>query len=225
MLPRALSIRRVVLAGFVFLAIGRVNAQLAAKSPFMPRQAAASATSTADAPLEYRGYMETREGVQFRLYDPAKKAAAWVKLNERNPDFDVIAKQHDEEQSTLTLEYQGRVITLERRKAKVVSAGAAAQVMPPPVAPVQTNVAPAVTQAVVLNPTPADEQRRLDAVTAEVARRRALREQAAQQLGQGTPQTAQPQATPQPAQGNYQQQVPQNIQGGRGPGQTSTRQR
>jgi len=72
-----------------------------------------------------------------------------------------------------------------------VSSGAAAQAMPPPV--VATNVGPAVTQTVVLNPTPADEQKRLDAVAAEVARRRALREQATQQMGQ----TPAPAPTPQ----------------------------
>jgi len=38
---------------------------------------------------------------------------------------------------------------------------------------------------VVLNPSPADEQRRLEAVASEVARRRAMREQATQQIGQG----------------------------------------
>jgi hypothetical protein len=87
--------------------------------------------------------------------------------------------------------------------------------MPPPVlTPAPTNVSPAVTQAVVLNPTPADEQRRLDAVAAEVARRRALREQATQQINQGVapqlsiPQPIQQQRTLQPQQ---QQQQPQGA--------------
>jgi len=69
---------------------------------------------------------------------------------------------------------------------------------PPPGAPgpaPAVNVAPAVTQSVVVNPTPADEQRRLEAVAAEVARRRALREQASQQVSQGVvPTPATPQA-------------------------------
>ena len=86
-----------------------------------------------------------------------------------------------------------------------------------------------MTQAVVLNPTPADEQRRLDAVAAEVARRRALREQATQQLSQGTTsQVALPQGMQPPVQpqrnvqqmppGNYQQQGVQSPQR-RGPPQ------
>jgi len=60
-------------------------------------------------------------------------------------------------------------------------ADAAAPAAPPPsVAPAgpAITVTPAVTQTVMVNPSPADEQRRLEAVAAEVNRRRALREQA-----------------------------------------------
>jgi hypothetical protein len=100
-----------------------------------------------------------------------------------------VVKQHDAAQDTLTIEHQGRPHTLALRRAKVVSAGSAPAMMPqPPMAPPPpSNVAPAVTQSVVLNPSPADEQRRLEAVAAEVARRRALREQATQQVSQGVP--------------------------------------
>ena len=52
---------------------------------------------------------------------------------------------------------------------------------------------PAVTASVVANPTAADEQRRLDAVAAEVARRRAMREQAA--TPGASPSTPQPGAS------------------------------
>jgi hypothetical protein len=197
-------------------------AQLAAKSPFMPPQSGGAGTPTAGAPLEFRGFIETSEGVQYRIYDPAKKSGIWVKLNEKNPDFDVLAKQHDNGQKTLIIEHQGKTLTLAERESKVVSSGSAAAAMPPPVAvpPVQTNVPAAVTQAVVLNPTPADEQRRLDAVAAEVARRRALREQATQQMTQGAAQVVPqplPQAVPQvqvqqPLQGNYPPQNSPNVQ-------------
>ena len=62
-----------------------------------------------------------------------------------------------------------------------------AQAAPPIASVMPSNVPSAVTQAVVLNPTPADEQKRLEAVAAEVQRRRALREQATQQGGQMQP--------------------------------------
>jgi hypothetical protein len=223
---RALSFYPFAFAGLVVLGTAAgADAQLAAKSPFMPPQAVVNAAPTVGAPLEYRGIMETSEGVQFRIYDPVKKIGAWVKANERNPDFDVMVKQHDNGQKTLTIEHQGKTLTLAEREPKVVSSGSAAQAMPPPVAPVQSNVAPAVTQSVVLNPNAADEQRRLDAVAAEVARRRALREQANQQVGQPqTPQVNVPQPAVQP-QGNFQPGPQRTYQPPTGPGQAAPRQR
>lgn len=187
--PRPLLFSLAVLAA---VAGSRLAGQVAAKSPFMPPPGSGPAASaaTADAPLEFRGFMDMGKGLQFRLYDPAKKSGAWVKLNERSVELEVLAKQHDAAGETLTVELQGRTLTLAMRKPKVVSAGTAAQLAPPPPAGPSVpapaiSVSPAVTQSVVLNPTPADEQRRLEAVAAEVARRRALREQATQQLNQG----------------------------------------
>jgi hypothetical protein len=224
MSPRVPSSHCFLLAGIV-VAVCPVLAQIAPKSPFMPPQGANAAGPTAGAPLEYRGYLETGAGRLFRIYDPSKKASTWVKVDERNADFGVMAKQYDEGQKTLTIEFQGKTITLAEREAKVVSSGAAPAAIPPTIAPIPTNVSPAVTQAVVLNPTPADEQRRLDAVAAEVARRRALREQATQQVSQGTaPQVALPQAIQPPVQPqrtappqaptNYQQQNQMNQRRG-----------
>src|SRR4051812_24956229 len=210
MFPRVLLLCRFAVLGIAAFAADQAAAQLAAKSPFLPPQGAAGNTPTAGAPLEYRGYIETAEGIQYRIFDPAKKTGTWLKLNERNPEFEVVAKQHDTSHQTLTIEHQGRTLTLEERKPKVVSSGNAAQALPPPppVAPA-ANVPQAVTQAVVLNPTPADEQRRLEAVASEVARRRALREQATQQINQGVA----PQVTV-PVQAQQQQQnlPPQNRQ-------------
>jgi hypothetical protein len=72
----------------------------------------------------------------------------------------------------------------------------------------------AVTNSVVLNPTPQQEQARLEAVAAEVARRRALREQAAQQINQGV-QPQIPVQQPQRISPIPQQPPPQNTQRGR----------
>ena len=207
------------LAAFVAVACGPLPclmAQVATRSPFMPVAGPGSAAApTAGATLEFRGYLQTSDGVQYRLYDPAKKAGSWVKLNERSAEFDVLAKQHDEGQRTLTIEHQGRTLTLAMRESKVVSGGSAAQMAPPPpiMPAAPPNVTPAVTQSVVLNPTPADEQRRLEAVASEVARRRAMREQATQQIGQGTP----PPNLPPP--NLLPQNPPGNPGGGRPPGQ------
>jgi hypothetical protein len=190
MLPRALLLRLWFL-GVLVVAVARPSgAQLAAKSPFVAPSSVAIAAPSVGAPLEFRGFIETGAGMQFRIFDPAKKMGAWVKLNERNPDIEVLAKAYDSAGKTLTIEHQGRSLTLAEREAKVVSSGAAAQAVPPPSAPavpMPSNVPAAVTQAVVLNPTPADEQRRLEAVASEVARRRAMGEQATQQISQGPP--------------------------------------
>lgn len=183
-----------------------MRAQVASKSPFMPPQAAGNAP-TAGAPLELRGVLEVGGAVKYRIYDPARKVGTWISLNEKNAEFDVVAKQYDASAGTLTIEHQGKTITLAPREPKVVSSGVAGQTPPPPLPQPALNVAPAVTQSVVLNPTPADEQRRLDAVAAEVARRRALREQAAQQVGGAA--TPAPQTAPAPAVPGRMLPVPQ----------------
>lgn len=231
MVPRvALFCRSAFAAAGLLLVAGRAGAQLAVKSPFLPPPSAGSATPTAGAPLEFRGYIQTGEGVQYRLFDPAKKTYAWVKLNEKSPEFEVLAKQHDEEHKTLTIEHQGKTLTLAMREPKVVSSGTAAMVIPPPPPQMPSNVPPAVTQAVVLNPTPADEQRRLEAVASEVARRRALREQATQQIGQSQPPPmtvpqVQPQMQPQmPPQQQQRFQPPQSGATRGGPARGPTRQ-
>lgn len=194
MFPRVSLFRSLFAVALTFGAVDPLCAQLASKSPFLPPQAAAAAGPTAGAPIEYRAYMSTSEGMLFRIYDPAKKAGTWVKLNERNSDLDVLVKQSDDSHATITVEHGGKTLTLAARESKVVSAGSAPAMPAPPVA--AANVPAAVTQAVVLNPTPADEQRRLEAVAAEVARRRALREQATQNVNQSA--QSQPQRTPQP---------------------------
>lgn len=192
---------RVILLTVSLGALGPLRGQeLASRSPFMPPQAATSNAPTVDSPLEFGGYLDTPgEGRLYRILvkDPNRKLAFWVKKDERNTDLDVLVKQHDADQQTLTIEHQGKTLTLAEKKSKVVSSGNPAQAMPPPpqAAP-NPSVPNAVTQAVVLNPTPADEARRLEAVAAEVARRRALREQAAQAT---TPPAAPPQVPQQQA--------------------------
>lgn len=246
MFPRPTLFCRVMIASFALTAVGRAaEGQLASRSPFLPPQSAGSAAPTQSAPLEFGGYIDTPgEGRLYRITVKDKDAArrvggapsngAWVKLNERNPELDVTIKQHDESQkpATLTIEHQGKTITLAEKESKVVSGGAAAAAMPPPLQPplppvAVQNVPSAVTQSVVVNPTPQDEQKRLEAVAAEVARRRALREQAApgatpaavpQPAPQQTVPLVQPQAQPQQLRGYPQGvPVPANMPGTRTP--------
>lgn len=202
MQPLPLTLRSLVLSGLMLVGTGSAWAQLSASSPFLPPQAPGAAGPAQPAPLEFAGYLTTAEGMKYVVRDPSKKISSFLRLNESDPNLGVVVKQHDMSQNTLTIEYQGKPLTLEVRKAKIISSGNPAMMMPQPMPmpqPVTANVAPAVTQTVVVNPSPADEQKRLEAVAAEVARRRALREQAGQPGAPGTPPVAIPAAPPMPA--------------------------
>jgi hypothetical protein len=105
------------------------------------------------------------------------------------------------------------------RAVKVASSGQAATPAPLP-GPSMPGVPTPVTQSVVVNPTAADEQRRLEAVATEVRRRRALREQASIQAANTPPVVEAPAPQPQP-----QQQPQRQRQTNQGQNQNRTRQR
>jgi hypothetical protein len=165
------------------------RAELLKVSPFLPPQSAQNAP-TPNAQLEYRGIMQMGDVQQYRVVDTTRKVGTWLKVGERDANLDLVIKQHDATNESVTVERGGQTLTLPIKSAKIISSGNAMALMPPPapMPPPGSNVSPAVISTVVPNPTPADEQRRLEAVAAEVARRRAMREQAYQQ------QTAQAQA-------------------------------
>ena len=161
----------------------RSPAELAANSPFLPATSAGSAVATEGAVIELRGVMETRAGLSFCIFDPAKKVSTWTRINQKGHDF--LVKSYDAGHETVAVDYGGRTITLAMRVAKVASSGQASA--PSPILPTGPT---AVTQTVVINPTPADEQARLEAVATEVRRRRALREQASTQAATAVPPVA-----------------------------------
>jgi hypothetical protein len=144
-----------------------LKAELAASSPFLPSGAAAlGASSGPSGPIELRGIMATADGVQYCIYDTASKKSTWVGLNEGGHNFTV--KQAVPNSDQVAVDYQGRIFQLEMHTPKVVSSGNASA---------STSV---VTQQAVGTPSPAEEQRRLDAVAQEVRRRRLEREKALQ---------------------------------------------
>lgn len=186
MSSRVPTLRGLFAAGLI-LAAGSMNAQLATKSPFVSTQAGNSSAPTAGAPLEYRGMMQTASGLKARIVDPSRhNAGVWLGINEKDSGFDAVVKSIDIDHDTVSIDFQGRTMTLAQHVAKVASAGTAQNFIPQ--APnLAANMPAAIANSVVVNPTPADEQRRLEAVAAEVARRRQLREQASQQVTQGVP--------------------------------------
>jgi hypothetical protein len=149
---------------------GTLRADLASSSPFLPANAAAAGAAAGPAgPIELRGVMSTPGGTAFCIYDTAKKKGVWVGLNETGHDF--LVKSADSAADSVSVQYQGRTLSLTLRTPKVASAGPAS--MPTVVPPGGPGGPP-----VALNPSPADEQKRLDAVAQEVRRRKQEREKA-----------------------------------------------
>lgn len=132
--------------------------------------------------------MAVGDSYKFSIYDSAKRMSTWLGLDDVGREF--VVRSYDEARDTVTVDYQGRTLTLALKTAKVASAPAMAQpaanFVPPPPAPQP------IGGPVVLNPTPADEQRRLEAIAAEVNRRRMIRQQALQASRQAAAQGNQP---------------------------------
>jgi len=154
-------------------AASALRADLAPSSPFLPANSAAAAAGQAGpaGPVELRGIMATSQGFAYCIYDTAKKTSAWVGLNEHGNDF--VVKAADPSSESVTVDFQGRSLHLVLRTSKVA-----------PVAPGSPQAMGSVASSVVVNPSPADEQRRLDAVAQEVRRRRLEREKAVQGAAQ-----------------------------------------
>ena len=167
------SSRHILLASALALTamVSRAANSLAPTSPFLPPATAGAPTAENNNPLELRGIMVDEGGYRFSVFDPARHSGTWSRLNE--PGHDFVIKAHDVARDIITLDYQGRVLTLPLRNAKVVVT-APVPVMsggPQPM-PVAGTGGP-----VILNPSPADEVARFNRVKEEIARRRALREQ------------------------------------------------
>lgn len=175
------------LTGFLLAALlvvaARAQDPLSVGNPFLPAASAAGGPGpkpTADTPIELRGIMQAGDTTMFSIYDPSHRSSTWLKLGETGRDF--IVRRYDAKSDTVSVDFQGRTVTLALKTAKVspaanVGPAVAAAAPPPPASPA------------VLNPSPADEQRRLEAIAAEVNRRRQLRQQAIrQQMQQRQPQ-------------------------------------
>lgn len=152
------------------------------RSPFMPpsSQAAAPVVETA-APIEFHGVIVIAKQHYFNFFEPGKRVSTWVKKDE--PGAPIVVKSYNEDAETITVEHGGRSMNLALQKMKVAAA-------PMPVSPVMTapaSATPIEQPPVVLNPTAADEAKRLDAIAAEVRRRRLMRQQT---TPPGTPATA-----------------------------------
>jgi hypothetical protein len=144
-------------------------------SPFLPAGAPTTAV-TDNAGLEFRGVLVTNQGPMFLIVDPTGpvKKGVWVKPNDTGRNFSV--KNYDAQSDTVSVDYGGRLLALSLVKPKVGSSG----MLPMPMGGTTPGAQPpgaGPISPVVLNPTSADEARRLEAVTQEVLRRRQMRQQ------------------------------------------------
>ena|ERR1700722_18853123 len=96
------------------------ESELAKQSPFGGAAAAGDASKAASLELELRGIMPTPGGVQYLIYDPARKACTWASVEETGNAF--VVKWGDPAMDEVKVETAGRVVTLKMRDAKVVPA-------------------------------------------------------------------------------------------------------
>jgi hypothetical protein len=168
------TLRAFLALGCAGLAACALRANLATSSPFLPPNAPAGSAAAGPAePVELRGIMTTPEGTAYCIYDTAKKSSMWVALNEQGNPF--VVTSADPSSDSVTVAFQGRDIRLALKASKVSSAG-----------PGSSGPGNLIS-SVVVNPNASDEQRRLDAVAAEVRRRRQERERAIQANGGHVP--------------------------------------
>jgi len=161
-------------------------ADLTANSPFMPPGGSGPADAGApppNSPVELHGIVATPDGYKFDLFDAANHKDTWVGFNETGKPY--VVHSHDIAHNRITVEYEGHEFTLTLPQSKITPMGAGAAmnmpapVMRSPMMPPQAGVTPAMNNE--------DERRRIELITEEIRRRRALR--AAQQRQQFQPQT------------------------------------
>jgi hypothetical protein len=85
-------------------------------SPF-GGQVAPKTAGRIDAPLEFRGVLTDGGGEIFSLYEASTRSSLWVGQNENGNSFTV--RSYDRVNDTITVEYQGKTLTLELKQAKV----------------------------------------------------------------------------------------------------------
>ncbi len=158
-----------LLASLALALAARADTTLAPTSPFAPPDGAA-AVATENQPLELRGIMQDGDGYRFSVYDPVKKSGQWVRLNEPGHDFTV--KTHDAARDIITLDYQGRMLTLPLHSAKVVGVAVPEASTAPGPRPMngQAGVGPQP------KPNSPEEAARFNRAVEEINRRRALRD-------------------------------------------------
>jgi hypothetical protein len=158
--------------GLALLLLSSTNAitldGLTSNSPFVAQSAVGVPTANPEtASLEFRGVIASRDGTVFGFYDRARNQGGWVRQNEAGAEFNVLA--YDAANAVVTVDYQGKKLSLALSAAKIETVAPSAI----PLAIAAPLGAPAAPTIAAANP---NDQRKLEAIAAEVRRRRALRQ-------------------------------------------------
>jgi hypothetical protein len=151
---------------------------LVERSPFAPPGSKnAEPENVAPSQLEFRGIAADDNGTLFSVYDLAANRGYWVR---EGGEGAITVKTFNTADNQLVVEHGGRTLALSLKRASI-QAGAA-----PAIAAIPTpgNASPGSNNRTTANP--AADAQRLEAVAAEVRRRRALRN-AAQTTAPATP--------------------------------------
>jgi len=163
---------------------------LVSNSPFGSAKSGVAAGNNGNEPFELRAVLEENNSKFFSIYDTNTHRSTWVEINDPVNGFSV--KGYDAAKESITLDYQGKALTLAIKRAP-----AAVQVFQPPQPPspqpgpngiVQQPAAGQPGQVQPAGPSAVDQQR-IQQIQEEIRRRRALRSQAVPSTGgTGVPQ-------------------------------------
>lgn len=146
---------------------------LLSNSPFGTGKAGALSTNASGEAFEFRAVLEEGGSKFFSIYETSTRKSNWVELNDPVNGFSV--KTYDAAKESITLDYQGRSLTLAIKRAPAV-----AQVMqpqPPQLQPGTNGGMPTIANPATSGVPTAIDQQRIQQIQEEIRRRRALRSQ------------------------------------------------
>lgn len=167
------------------------------RSPFAPPGQIGENAGPAEpqGTLEFRGMVTDDGGTSYSIFDTSTNKGRWVRAEDANGPVQV--KGFDSVNNTLEIEQNGRPVKLPLKRA-TIQAGQPVTAMIPATPVHLSNPATPGAPADARKPDAGADARRLEAVAAEVRRRRALRNATKTQQGQPAPNGAAPAAVPAP---------------------------
>src|SRR4051812_3251591 len=111
--------------GMGVVSYGWAQENLSRSSPFVASNGQSSPVATTEnSPLELRGIVISPNGNLYGLFDPVKRQSGWVKVNETGNAYTV--RSFNASNESISVEYEGRTLTLALKAAKIESLPAGA---------------------------------------------------------------------------------------------------